>query len=799
VRGLAFVVLLASCGGSPDPVAQPTPTSCGPLEIAKTGCVRVGVETCASGFRADDRGGCVAILPGACPEGSLAVPGDSACVPIGARTCPSGLVANGRGACDAVLPEASCGADEIATPGDTSCRLIAECGGELPTDAPILHVDQAFTGTSDGTRASPFRTIQAAIDRAADTTRTTIAIAKGTYVENLDVGKPVRLYGACPAEVTIRAVDGVKAPTIRIRADAEVHRVSLTAPATGASSVVQVADADAVIERVSIHDANAIGLRVQYATKATKLRARDVKIERVLAIGAWVVGGTLDAERVVIRDVAAAEEHGRAIEVASNAAVGKLSLRSALIERVHDIGILVAGAEGDVSATVVRDIAGSKKFLVGHAIEAALDDAGKPATMTLDGVVLERAHDAALFVSGSRVTASRLTIRDSRGLSDTLNGPGRGVAVQAAGTKPLLGELTLRASRIEATDDDGVFVAGGNATLDEVLVLNSGRLGSGRGIAARVSENGNTPSTVSLRRVLVAGSDGAGILGTGSTMTIEASEVRDVRPTKTNEGDGFCVVAQRVAGTGPASLSLTNSNIGPCTGAGVVVYGSSGVIRTSFIHDISARAFAPGYGRGIEVGYADSTAAPGELSLFDSVVSGATEVGVLIAGSNARIERSVIRDTRPATAEAVYAAGVVVQLASVPGTLNLRQSLIDGARAVGVYSIGSSAIVERALIRDVKAAPGSLFGDGLSATGGKLDVRETLVREVDRAGISLFGSALSLSDSRLACVAIDLNSEPWRNAAPTLNDAGGNVCGCTAPAKCRAQSARLVPIPELAK
>lgn len=804
----AVIGLVAACGAKDD---DPALADCDGLGIPSGDdvCMGVGPSGCADGFAGDERGGCVPVLPAAtCAEGSLAVPGDAACLPVGARTCPIGFAADGKGGCAAVLPSASCADYEIGTPGDDRCRPLAECGdapyGEVAGGAPVLYVDQAFTGTSDGTSARPFRAVQSAIDAAGATTATTIAIAGGTYVENLDVGKPVRLWGRCPSLVHLRAVDGVKAPAVRVRADAELHRLSVTAPATAAASAVQVSDADALIERVFIHDVNAMGLRAQFATRKTRVAVRDVSIARVSGLGAWIVGAALDAERLAVRDVAVLEDRGRGVEVASNAAEGQLILRSSIIERVFDAGIMVGGARGEISATVVRDIAGSPKYLAGQGVHATVDDVGKAATLTLDGLVIERARDAGLFVSGSQVTAERLTIRESTAMGDHLVGPGRCVGVQAHGSKGLPANLQLRASTLERCDDSGVFVAGSTVTLENVAVRTIGRRsgvrGTGRAVIARTAEATGAPSTVTLRRVLVAGSDGVGVVATGSYLTIDQSEIRDVRPAGPDQGEGFAVVAQSTTGTGPATLTMTRSHVGSCDGGGVIVYGSSGVVRTSWVHDIGPRPFAPTYGRGIEVGPSKGSALAGELVLEDTVVARATEVGVLIAGSRARVERVVVRDVRPATADAIYGAGVVVQLASVPGDLELRSSVIDGARAVGVYAIGSTATVQGTLVRDVRAAPGGVFGDGLSAQDGAMTVAGTLVRDVDRAGISVFGAKLSLAGSRLACAPLDIDVEPGvtlARTAPTLEDLGGNVCGCASFAKCRAQSARLAPVPLL--
>ena len=65
----------------------PVETPCGPLEVPRADghCVRVGVETCATGFDDDGVGGCKPHLPaaGSCGPGKIALPGTEACAEVG--------------------------------------------------------------------------------------------------------------------------------------------------------------------------------------------------------------------------------------------------------------------------------------------------------------------------------------------------------------------------------------------------------------------------------------------------------------------------------------------------------------------------------------------------------------------------------------------------------------------------------------------------------------------------------------------------------------------------------------------
>jgi len=805
-----LVAFALGCGGGDDDCVDcAAPKVCGPIEIADaTGtCLAVGVDQCAEGFAGDSKGGCTPLLPSApCPDGALAVPGDAACVPVGARVCGAGFVSDGKGGCNVVLPAASCDERSLATPGDTACRPLADCGigpwsPDLPTDEPVLYVDAAFTGASDGTAGSPFRTIQAAID-AASATKTTLAIAAGTYGENLDLGKSVRLFGRCPALVTIRGVDGVKAPTIRVRADAEVHRVAVTAPATAAASVVQVSDAVARVERVRIHDTNAVGLRLQRVAKLTRVTARDVVIDRTVGIGAWVVGAELDAERLVVRDVAAdPDELGRGLEIdaLSTTQPSTLTLHAAIVERTHDAAILVTGSSATIGATWIHGVKGSSKTRFGFGISEEVFEKKRASSASLEGVVIEDTHYAAWNLLGSTGTAKNLTIRESRALGDWIAGPGTAIAISPDAKLP--GVLTLSDARIDGCDDEGVFVKGANATLKNVIVTSIGRKDSlGRGIHSASDDDGTEPEA-SIDRVLVDGVDGIGVFVAGGHAKVTASEIRNVAGTTTSRDAATGCLA--VGGKPPApmpELWAKQLRAHDCAGTGVIAQAAKLQLEASFVHDTFPRAGQPGTGRGFELRPLGGIGA--DVSLLGSVIARATEIGVIDSGSTLRIDRTVIQSTRPPSSGSIYAAGVVAQNGGGPSTLDLRRSLVEDSQAIAVYVIDSNATIDSTLIRGTRGTSTGQFGDGLSVRTilleAALTVTRSLLRDNARAGLSLFGGAVSLGESRLACNGFEINLEsslsPDRKPS-SLADAGFNACGCATTAVCRAQSANLAPIP----
>jgi hypothetical protein len=75
-------------------------------------------------------------------------------------------------------------------------------------------------------------------------------------------------------------------------------------------------------------------------------------------------------------------------------------------------------------------------------------------------------------------------------------------------------------------------------------------------------------------------------------------------------------------------------------------------------------------------------------------------------------------------------------------------------------------------------------------------IERTLVDHSDRAGVATFGARVSLGHSDLTCQAFDVDSEPFEDSVPKIDDAGGNLCGCpTAVETCLAVSAGLEPPP----
>jgi hypothetical protein len=278
----AAVVLVAlrglGCGGGQETLASQDggALGCDSDQVADGdgGCVTPGVppEGCAEGFVPKDFG-CEPVLPdGPCPEGTLAVPGDTVCREV--MPCPSGTYPDpaGTGEVRYVNPQSSCAA------GMTDC----------------------------GTKEKPWTAIQDAIDSAPAGAQ--IAIAAGQYDENLVIAKPLTLLGVCPDRVELRG-QSMTEPAVQIESGADgasLRGLALRGPYMGIG--IQGA-AEVTIDSLWVHDTGASGIVVLEGSFGVSIE--ETLIENTHLAGIKVSGVNVAIERSVVRATSvASSSHG---------------------------------------------------------------------------------------------------------------------------------------------------------------------------------------------------------------------------------------------------------------------------------------------------------------------------------------------------------------------------------------------------------------------------------------------------------------------------------------------------------
>lgn len=680
---VAAVAALASAGCSDETIGAPAGVDGG------------SPSTCAAGERAVDGKGCVAagVQDDGCPAATLAGEAGS-CVPAGvpAALCAEGFEAAAEG-CAPILPADPCGDGEMALPGETECHRVAACGsepwGDVPVEAGTQYVDPGYQGgDSDGSADKPWTALGEAIAAAAP--GAIVAIAAGVYVENVVLeGKAVRLWGRCPDVVELTSLSAE--PSVRISDGASGSAVRGVA-VTGLSVGVFVSGAeDVVIDSSWIHDTADRALDFEAETGATSVTVTRTLVERSSRTGVLAIGAALTMEGVVVRDTRPDSDgsFGRGVTVQGHVASqrrGTAALRASIVERNRDVGVYLTQADASLEAMVVRDTLPEDANDSGGRGVSIEDnpDFPEPAAVTVVSSTVERNRDIGVFVSGGELTMEGSVVRDTEARLDDSTG-GRGVAVQDHGETGRRARATVRASLVERSHEVGLRIAGSDATVEGTIV-----------------------------RETLASADGTN----GRGMTIEPSD-----------------------GSGDAAI----------------------------------------------------------VTLRGSSIDDSRDIGLAVVASEARVEGTSIHATAPRDADGTFGRGISIQSGA---ELTLVASVVDGGYEAGVCVLDSEATVVGSVVRGIRALPSShAFGDGIAVEGSsssRIDVTGSRVEESERAGISAFGGAVTLGTTVLECNAIHLDGEPSGQVDPSFVDSGTNVCGCEgATSPCRLVSSQLEPPPPL--
>lgn len=177
-----------------------------------------------------------------------------------------------------------------------------------------------------------------------------------------------------------------------------------------------------MLERVDLRDTLAkqktFGVAIE-VTKGSTLTVTDSIIRRVRTAAVNIRGSRATLERTSIRDVFPQESDamfGLAISIAPDDPTQFLSeaiLRDVAIDRVQTFGIGVYGSKADLERVSLRDILAQKgdgRFGDGIAMTAFEVTPGDgesaiPSSVTLDGVIVDKAARAGALVAGSNVAA----------------------------------------------------------------------------------------------------------------------------------------------------------------------------------------------------------------------------------------------------------------------------------------------------------------------------------------------------------------------------------------------------------
>ena len=681
------------------------------IPVLGGGCRHVGPpRTCLKGWATVKGGWCEPILPkGKCPIGTMEVIGKTTCQPVGPPTkCLTGWALVTGGWCEPILPKGKCPAGTMEVIGKATCQPIGDCGsgtwGKIKTTASTIFVNQSYSGSSpDGSLAKPYITIGAALKAAGAGAH--IAVAAGTYKEDLVIDKQATLEGRCAQMMTITG--------------AGKYTVEVKSSATGS-----------VLRHLAIKGADR---------------------------GLLVYGASVTADHMAVQGC-----EGRGIQVQSK---GTLTLSHSLVAGNRDGGIVLFGSKATVERGVIRDTgewAKDKKFGEGISAGGDLSGQGRGSELTLRDSLVAGNRTAGIALWSSKATVERSVVRDTRGqASDQQFGFGIQAAVDAAQSTG--SEVILQDSLVANNRSVGILLKSSKATLERTVLRDTHEDGldkqNGNGISAGVASGQSRGSELTLRDSLVAGNRTAGISLWSSKATVQRSEVRDTRERASDKALGEGIGLSRAAGQNRGSeLTLSDSLVAGNRTMGIDLESSKATLQRSVVRDTRMRSSDQIGGLGIMATTSKGQSEGSELILRDSLVAGNRNVGILLKSSKATVQQSVVRDTRERALDKESGVGISARVSSGQSggsVLTLSDSLVAGNRDVGIHLLSSKASVHSTVVRDtLQRASDKKAGMGIMASvepglsqGSELTLINSLVAGNRVAGISLLSSKATVQHS----------------------------------------------------
>jgi hypothetical protein len=477
----------------------------------------------------------------------------------------------------AVPGETAC--REIAPCGDGAW-------GDIPVDGTTQFVDVAYAGgNSDGSAARPWTSIQDAV--TAVEPGAIVALAAGSYVEDVSVvGKRVRVWGRCPAMVELVGSAAGHA-AIYIRSGA--HGTELRDVAVrGATRAVLVSGAlDVVLDRLWIHDTGLRGLLLQNDYGPTSVVVSRSLVEAAHDLGMFLGASDVVLESTVVRNtLSGAGEAGRGVGVQPNpftAERAHVTVRGSLIEHNRELGLFVTGSDLSLESTVVRDTLLDEQGFTGRGIGIQADpETDQRANAVIVASVLERNHETGVFVEGADVRIEATVVRDTQ--PDVLMGSGWGMSIQNHRQMSLRGRAALRHTVVERNQGVGMLLYASDGTLDAVAVRDTAPDAEGwygQGLAIGSDSAADERASVTVRGSVVERNHEAAVVVSAADATLEATALGDTRLNPLyGFADGLVTVSEPES---RAQVQLTDGVVRDCARAGVVSFGSAiALARTRF-------------------------------------------------------------------------------------------------------------------------------------------------------------------------------------------------------------------------
>ncbi len=366
--------------------------------------------------------------------------------------------------------------------------------------------------------------------------------------------------------------------------------------------------------------------------------------------------------------------------------------------------------------------------------------------------------------------------------------------------------IAISDSLVDRAMGTGVHGGGTFVTIDRTAIRDTAfnpAYTAGWGIATQEGPSSGTHATIEVRDSLIELSRGIGANLLTTHATIERTVIRDGLPEDDGTFGRGISLETSIDGLLRSSLTLRASIIERNAEGGIFVGGSDAIIEATVLRDNYSQVSDGLYGDGVTA--VDHFAADQRPSLVvrGSLIATNAATGVLSANGDLTLESTIIRDTWPEAAVNDFGIGVAVQDNPQSGggsVATIRGCTIEGSRHSGILVYGSTAVVEQSLVRTTLVQHSdNLYGDGISVLtgvvpGAAITVDRCRIEGNARAGVASFGGWLGLHATVLECNPIQLTGAAMGGVDFAFEDLSDNYCGCGSTSEtCKVATADLVP------
>jgi len=312
---------------------------------------------------------------------------------------------------------------------------------------------------------------------------------------------------------------------------------------------------------------------------------------------------------------------------------------------------------------------------------------------------------------------------------------------------------TVRHVLIESATTAGIEIAGGKLTLEDVIVRDTRPLGDGTagfGVSIGMPSGGSTAPEMIATRILVERNADQGMLLHGANVTLVRSVVRDTKPRGDGTfGFGLNVLAYSDPKTPRGNVTIRDSIVSGNTTSGIVIAGSVANLERVTVRDTVTSKLAAG-GRGLVIQGHPVSKLPGEVTVRRSVINRNFDAGVIVASSKASFDDCIMRETRilPKHDECGGLFVIVDPALKTPGQATVTTSLVEGNDDLGVGTKGGALTIVGSTVRTTRTVQPvggwGVHGNQVAGDAASITLKSTIIEDVAHLGVFTFNVPLTM-------------------------------------------------------